>query len=63
VKGGNLVTATVSISYPACAQGLSVSLLSANPSVASVPPSVTVERTEICDLRHQHISFDDNYDR
>ena len=42
VKGGNLVTATVSISYPACAQGLSVSLLSANPSVASVPPSVTV---------------------
>ena len=42
VKGGNPVTATVSISYPACAQGLSVSLLSANPSVASVPASVTV---------------------
>ena len=42
VKGGNPVTATVFISYPACAQGLNVSLLSANPSVASVPPSVTV---------------------
>ena len=42
VKGGNLVTATVSISNPACAQGLSVSLLSANPSVARVPPSVAV---------------------
>ena len=42
VKGGNPVTATVMISYPACAQGLSVSLLSANPSVASVLPSVIV---------------------
>jgi uncharacterized protein (TIGR03790 family) len=42
VKGGHPVTATVSISYPACTSGLSVPLVSANPTVARVPPSVTI---------------------
>jgi uncharacterized protein (TIGR03790 family) len=42
VKGGNSVSATVNISYPACAAGLAVSLKSDNPSVASVPSDVVV---------------------
>lgn len=42
VKGGTAVTATVFISYPACTQGLPVTLLSSNQAVASVPSSITV---------------------
>jgi uncharacterized protein (TIGR03790 family) len=42
VKGGTPVTGTVTVSNPACSLGLSVSLQSSDPSVASVPPSVVV---------------------
>jgi uncharacterized protein (TIGR03790 family) len=42
VKGGIPVTATVSLSYPACSSGQPITLQSANPSVASVPGSITV---------------------
>ena len=42
VVGGTPVTATVNLSYPACSSGLSVALQSSNPSVASVPATVTV---------------------
>jgi uncharacterized protein (TIGR03790 family) len=42
VKGGTPVTATVTVSNPVCSMGLSVSLQSSNPLVASVPPSVVV---------------------
>jgi uncharacterized protein (TIGR03790 family) len=42
VKGGNAVTATVYIAYPACSAGQPVTITSSNPSVASVPASVTV---------------------
>jgi hypothetical protein len=42
VKGGTPVTATVSLSYSACSSGLPVALQSSNPSVASVPATVTI---------------------
>ncbi len=42
VKGGSSITATVNLSYPACANGLAVTLSSNNPSVARVPASVTI---------------------
>ena len=42
VIGGHAVAATAYISYPACAAGLPVTLLSAYPAVASVPSSITV---------------------
>ena len=42
VQGGNPVSATVSLTYPACAAGLPVALSSSNPQVASVPATVTV---------------------
>jgi uncharacterized protein (TIGR03790 family) len=42
VIGGHSVTATVSTSYPVCSQGLSVSLQSSNPGVASVPSAIAI---------------------
>ncbi|MGD1078804.1 MAG: N,N-dimethylformamidase beta subunit family domain-containing protein [Candidatus Sulfotelmatobacter sp.] len=42
VSGGNTVQGTVMLGQPAGSGGVAVSLSSTNPSVASVPPSVTV---------------------
>lgn len=47
VKGGNNLMAAVSVSYAACSAGLPVTLMSSNPSVASVPANITVSGGQI----------------